>query len=746
MNPSDLMNNAGAGDLSRRAIDFVFGNPLGGAVSPGGEVLGSFFLTFNTALFALGVTWFAWSIMSATVHTATDGEFLGKKYSTFWFTIRGVIGFAGLVPVAHGWRLAQLAMYSMAIMGIGLANIMAGSVGGSLASLSALKTNPTAEMQRMADTSTPPSADSVELARAMYQAQLCVEGVNRSAQIWADSFELSNPKLTCGLGKRPAADGGAVIEYRCGYPSSMTAAKLDAACGGFNIQMPATQSTGIDPAQVAQAREAVLQGLEDSMKALAVQAVDAVDRDVTYRTWQETHTYTTRDWARGRDGNYTVVPREVTETNTFISSYQNPKGPMPAATESQIAAAAKAYETTVAQAAQAQLSAALPAIQKTLSEAGGQQAGGWASFGTAFNSYSSQMQSLTDATTVKVEALAAQPPAKFGSAGLYQDAARITLSQQESTSEEATQGGSIWRFFSSLPVSVMKWIASPSESGVVNPVSYSKELGDTILTGTETALGAYILAKGAAEAADRAAEAANGSAAGFVANTISLGGLKAFTTGSTGAIKAMLEGAGPSIQVFIWALLLIGGVLSVWIPLVPFLAWWSGMIQWFIVVAESIIAAPLWAFAHLDADGEGLGQRTQHGYIFALNVLARPALMVISFMIATLASMALGGLMIELLSRAIPQVQASSMTGLVSFVFFLLVFMALTLAIVHTTFNLVTLIPDQVLGWVGGHINSTLGKDHDQHVRNTMVAVPRPSLPTRPGAGSNPTNTLTKGD
>ena len=37
----------------------------------------------------------------------------------------------------------------------------------------------------------------------------------------------------------------------------------------------------------------------------------------------------------------------------------------------------------------------------------------------------------------------------------------------------------------------------------------------------------------------------------------------------------------------------------------------------------------------LDGDGEGMGQRTQHGYMFYINALARPGLMIIGFLAAS---------------------------------------------------------------------------------------------------------------
>jgi conjugal transfer/type IV secretion protein DotA/TraY len=47
------------------------------------------------------------------------------------------------------------------------------------------------------------------------------------------------------------------------------------------------------------------------------------------------------------------------------------------------------------------------------------------------------------------------------------------------------------------------------------------------------------------------------------------------------------------------------------------------ILEWLTSVMLGVIAAPFLAFAHFDTDGEGLGQKTQHGYGFMLQSFIR---------------------------------------------------------------------------------------------------------------------------
>ena len=71
--------------------------------------------------------------------------------------------------------------------------------------------------------------------------------------------------------------------------------------------------------------------------------------------------------------------------------------------------------------------------------------------------------------------------------------------------------------------------------------------------------------------------------------------------------------------------------MSIYIPLIPFITWMGAVLAYVAFMIEGLAGALLHALSHLDGDGEGLGQRTTHGYMFYINALARPALMIIGF-------------------------------------------------------------------------------------------------------------------
>lgn len=75
------------------------------------------------------------------------------------------------------------------------------------------------------------------------------------------------------------------------------------------------------------------------------------------------------------------------------------------------------------------------------------------------------------------------------------------------------------------------------------------------------------------------------------------------------------------------ALLLPGLILAFLLPLMPYFFWYAGVLGWFILVVEAVIAVPLWMFAHLTYRGEGLHGRGFEGYALIFNILIRPALM-----------------------------------------------------------------------------------------------------------------------
>jgi hypothetical protein len=155
--------------------------------------------------------------------------------------------------------------------------------------------------------------------------------------------------------------------------------------------------------------------------------------------------------------------------------------------------------------------------------------------------------------------------------------------------------------------------------------------------------------------------------------------------------------------------------------MVPFVIWFGGVTSWYAVVGEAMIASPLWGVTHLDGDGEGMGQRSTHGYIFLLNVLFRPVLMVVGFILGGAGVTVLGTLLNTMFGVAMANAQFDSTTGLVSIIGFIALYISLCLGLIHGCFNLTHVVPDQVFTWIGGQMSGNLGRDTDDKAKQVFA-------------------------
>lgn len=207
----------------------------------------------------------------------------------------------------------------------------------------------------------------------------------------------------------------------------------------------------------------------------------------------------------------------------------------------------------------------------------------------------------------------------------------------------------------------------------------------------------------------------------------------------------MLEGVSPFIIGLVLAMFILGGTLSTYLPMVPFIIWFGAAVNWLVVVGEAIIAAPLWAFTHLGSEGEGMGHKTSHGYIFLLNVMIRPALMVVGFFLGGAALIAGGTLLNQGFGIALANAQFDSVTGLFSIIFFLAIYCGMCLTLVHSCFNLILIVPDQVINWVGGHAAASVGREDNERMRNAMNIFGSRLEHLMPKGGAGGDNKRTKG-
>lgn len=212
-----------------------------------------------------------------------------------------------------------------------------------------------------------------------------------------------------------------------------------------------------------------------------------------------------------------------------------------------------------------------------------------------------------------------------------------------------------------------------------------KQVGDNLVAQSAAALGVAFSIQGAAE--------------GVINSPLGpLGGLAA----------GVARGFGGIIITLLEVVTFFGVMLSYYLPLLPFIAWIGAIISWLTVVVEGVIAAPLWAFTHLDTEGEGMGTKAQHGYMFMLNVLLRPVLMVAGFIFCVLMVDVAGKIFLHLFPLAVRDGGISGgFTDLLGFVVVIAVFFTTSVMIVNLCVSLIHEIPDTVLNWVGAQTKSS---------------------------------------
>lgn len=658
-------------DSSREALVAIYGNVVNNPLATGGAgggdtILASVFQVTNGALLVIGAIFACYVMFRKITQTAHDGTIFDREKHTLWGPMRLVWGLASLVPTANGWSLAQLLMlWAASLMGVGIANM------GVDASVEAFSDGKSMVVQ-------PVMPSTLNLAHAVFEMNLCMHGINAGI---AQAQASGATALTAGYVQQSPTASGFVLKN-----ASFT-------CGGADInnglELDVTPSnTGFFSGWIdyADLRQAHLQGLQAMQRSLTVGAQNFV--------------------------NATVVR-------------QNGGAPIPDA-EIAIQSAAQQYENTISARAstkQGNIEALAAKVSASIKEKG------WWTLGAWYQTFAQANTKLSDAVAAKASTYGMSSDGDPAIVQVYQSAMTAYKSQRANStytpalgttsSGDYSRGAAgadaanvIGSFFQAPGQRLVNYMADINFGGEgrgqVNPLIKMKNLGDYTLVMAETGLGAYVVAKSIAQVKDGWSV---GGMFAKVANAI---------TSIGDALQGVLDAMSPFIVMILIALFLLGGTLSTYLPMVPFIIWFAAAVNWLVVVGEAIIAAPLWAITHLGGEGDGLGHRTAHGYIYLLNVMVRPILMVIGFLLGGAGVIAGGTLLNQLFGIAIANAQFDSVTGIASIIFFLAIYASMCLNLVHTCFNLIFIVPDRVINWVGGHAAAVSGQDENDKVRSAL--------------------------
>ncbi|KML04093.1 MULTISPECIES: DotA/TraY family protein [Burkholderia] len=678
---------ARSGDKSRQALITIYGNVVNNPLATGGAggsdtILAGIFQVANGALLVIGAFFACYVMFRKVSQTAHDGAVFDREKHTMWGPIRIVWGLAALVPTANGWSLSQLLMlWSASVMGIGVANI------GVDAAVAAFNDGKGMVLQPVM-----PSTNA--LAHKIFEIELCRHGLNASLAM--------------------ASSGGGLLPEDSYMQTQATdtgflLANKSFVCGGANVDpdlasQPSSTSWFSSTIDVAEVRRAHLQALSSMEKSLSESARQFVNA-VTIRT---------------TSGGSTLPDAEIA-IQSAAQQYENTVNSMAATKQGNIGELASQLSSSIKE-------------------------GGWWTLGQWYQTFAAANTKLSDAVAGKATTFSASISGDPGMMTVYTMALNAYQAQQgRATTTHATplgtqrqdDGGNIFaKLFSSPGQALTGAITNINDGGEsrgqINPLIKMKNLGDHLTGVAEIGLAGYLTAKGLEKTSE----------------SFSIAGLASRVADASGAIsfiKGALDGAGPIIMMIIIAALLLGLGLSTYLPMVPFVIWFGAAVNWLVVVGEGVIAAPLWAITHLGGEGDGFGHKTAHGYIFLLEMMVRPVLMVIGFFLGGAGIIAGGTLLNEGFGIALANAQFDSLTGIGSILAYCTIYFSMCLNLVHSCFNLIFLVPDKVINWVGGVAPAMIGGDHSERTKtalNTMLAKfdirPSGGGGKRPLAGTSP--------
>ncbi|WP_099350039.1 DotA/TraY family protein [Erwinia amylovora] len=627
------------GDLSRQALVMIFGDVVITPFQPGQPTLiGSLFALLNGVLCSVALAWF----LIVTLKTLFKGGQDGKVFSAGRSVLHPVMSFAGfitLIPTASGWSLSQLVMlWAASTMGIGSANLLTDKAADMISSGMSLVVQPTAPSTRSA-------------ARAVFEMNLCKYSTNRELSSLYQDGQARTALMTTsgGNGNYTTGNGSAV-------------------CGSVRIPDPSkgiTESlfgSQVNTDSVTAAERSALDTMQSTLDTAAQAYVDA-----------------------------------------YLSQRDQDTGNMSDA-ETTIQKAAAAYETTVNNALnqlnykdslQAQLTSQLKNY-------------GWMSLGAWYNTFAtanSKTNSVANAAPVT------SGPSFHGETGtgdLYHQVFAAYRSQTQNSSytpplgtqsaaDDSIAGSSsdpdaIFVGFLKSPVQRLTTFFATDAKGnssdfsnQVNPLIKMQAIGDYTLGATETALTAYVAAYGVAAAVDHSL----------------VGKFGELTQNPAGTVKDILGMLSPPFYFLMLLLFAVGFSLAVFLPAIPFLYWMVGSFNWIVSVMVGCAAGPMWSATHLGAE-EDKGSRSAYGYIFLIDMMLRPSLMVLGFFFASVAVMAGGTLLNLLFGTAVANSNADSIMGVVKLVGWLMMYARIATFGVSRVFGLLATLADYVITFLGG--------------------------------------------
>lgn len=635
-------------DLSRQALVTIFGDVVTNPLSTSAPTLiGSMFGAFNSIIAVLAVVWFMFIGIRHVVRSGHQGQVFSTGRDIVG-TLSVVAGFLMIVPTGNGWSLAQLIMlWGASIMGVGSANVMVQLAADNIANGYSMTVQPVQASTRTA-------------ARGIFEMELCKYAVNAGLNDFNQTAKSSTSLMTESA---KTASGNYTV----------TVSNGSGICGTASLSVEGNGTT--DQSTIGKFFNPFSKNEYSGVISAQRAAMDNMISDMD-----------------------NAASEFVT---TFLEKRNSGNGTLPDI-ETRIQRAADEYER---------------AVQKSLPIDNGEQSRkealksylttyGWVTLGAWYQTFATANQRLAELADRAPAVTSMSSLGEVGDTDLfsavmgayktqlqnstYTPTIGTITTQDESNAANSTDPQSV--VMKSIAPTILKWTnqaatewsGTGTTSNQVNPLIKMKNIGDYTLGTTEILWTGYTTVRVLATMGDN-------SIFGKAVNLFS---------GLPKGFVALLDAAAPPIYFLLFLLFCAGFSLSIYLPFIPFIFWMTGIGNWIVSVLIGCTAGPLWAATHLGTS-EDRGSRAAYGYIYLIDSMIRPPLMVFGFFFASVAIIAVGTILNSLFGAALVNVQVKSLTGIASLAGFLLIYARMCTTSVAAIFALQAYLPDHVINFLG---------------------------------------------
>ena len=701
--PATIFTDPNSGDMFMRLMAYVIpdtgpvGTPKEG-VQQMHTATKSAFTAFSGVLLFIGMSIAGWHILSGLVASAKEGTALGRNYHEVWAPARVVVGFGMLTPVAGGICGAQLLVLYLIAWGGNLAN---------------------AVYQPYIDSMTvqtiPVSAQAAQDTVTVGNLELSTKAVKTIAE-----KELCSLSLALVEQRGAGANGGAVQTSPTWKPvtSEDTSLQNDLGLAGGSVLSLASVAQQIDYGPVC-GQITVNSGVQNSQGAQGTVSQIEADRFQAVQTMQQAIRTALTPAVQTYQPSQSSGQKQafVDDTNTgLMDTFKQAR-----ATYSKMIAA------SVAKAYQANNPTGSSDIQSTANDA---KTNGWATAGVFYLTMARLQNAVYSAATEGLSATQIRSEGQGTDSEAYRralvgsDGAGIMpafnawwernidkmvpdISARGTSAVKSTT--SFGDVLSAMFAGIVKLWSYTSDSVLaLNPMQAMIDFGNRLML-----WGAGYYLAGATMA---------GSAGGLVARAASgaasLTGIGVLAEG----LREAASGLGTLGMMLSLGMIAAGALHAYIIPLIPYIMTVFFVASMLVLVVESLVAAPIWAFVHIRMDGQEFVDQVQRpGYMIAFNLILRPALMIFGLILSYLVFGAMMWFIAKTFIPVVSALSASTSVGPIGTLVLIAVQSYLDYQIAIRSFQLILQVPDRVTRWFGQG-GENLGEDHESNRLTGVVA------------------------